>query len=154
MNRRRFLHCIGILWAVAHATSARGQAETASGKDGWVTVAPPGFQGAINNPLKGFRDYKQDDPRIFAVQMGLIGHFGEHHNPAPTADQRRLLAEAFQKAFKNKPVLVRHNDTEFMAAGFGIYYDTFANLDREPPDEPREQNRVQICDHPALRHAA
>ena len=48
-----------------------------------------------------------NDPRIFAVQMGLIGYWGEHHNPAPTAAQRRLLVEAFQKAFKHKPVLVR-----------------------------------------------
>lgn len=204
-------------------------------QNGWVTVAPDEFQGAINNPLKGFRDYKQDgygllkrqyikwndievcaddsveriiahtnkitetkgrrfedlnvklvprvyldwngssgrqywpadlhafdydspafqdrlrrlvaklgqawdeDPRIFAVQMGLIGYWGEHHNPAPTAAQRRLLTEAFQKAFKNKPVLVRHNDAEFMQAGFGIYYDTFANLSREPPDGPKDQ---------------
>lgn len=204
-------------------------------QNGWVTVTPREFHGAINNPLKGFRDYKKDgyglvrrqyikwneievcaedsieriiahtnkiteikgrrfedlnvkvvprvyldwngtagrqfwpadlhtfdydspafqerlrrlveklgkawdeDPRIFAVQMGLIGYFGEHHNPAPTATQRRLLAEAFQKAFKHKPVLVRHNDPEFMQAGFGIYYDTFANLSREPPGGPKDQ---------------
>ncbi len=209
-------------------------------QDGWVTVVPPEFQGAINNPLKGFRDYKQDgygllerqyikwndieisaddtveriiahtnkitaakgkrfeelniklvprvyldwdgstgsekgpkqhwpadlhtfdydspafqarlkalvaklgqawdeDSRIFAVQMGLIGHFGEHHHPAPTADQRRLLTEAFQKAFKHKPVLVRHTDAEFMQAGFGIYYDTFANITREPETGPQDQ---------------
>lgn len=209
-------------------------------QDGWVTVTPPEFQGAINNPLKGFREYKKDgyglverqyikwsdielraddtveriiahtnkitntrgkrfeelnvklvprvyldwngeagsgedkqqhwpadlqtfdydspafqarlkalvaklgkawdnDPRIFAVQMGLIGHFGEHHNPAPTADQRRLLTEAFQKAFKNKPVLVRHTDAEFMQAGFGIYYDTFAYIDREPEAGAQDQ---------------
>lgn len=209
-------------------------------ENGWVTVAPPEFQGAINNPLKGFRDYKKggyglvtrqyipwndiemgaedavdriiahtnqitrtegkpfedlnlklvprvfldwdgkagtendpkqhwpadlhtfdydspafqerlrrlvaklgqawdEDPRIFAVQMGLIGRFGEHHNPAPTAMQRRLLAEAFQKAFKHKPILVRHTDAEFMKAGFGIYYDTFANISREPPAGPEDQ---------------
>ncbi|MGL5018536.1 MAG: DUF4832 domain-containing protein [Luteolibacter sp.] len=203
--------------------------------DGWVTVAPTPFEGAINNPLKGFRDYKaqgyglikrayikwsdievaaedpvdriiahtnkiteingkrfedlnvklvprvfldwngtagrqhwpsdlhtfdydspafqervkrliaklgeawDNDPRIFAVQMGLIGYWGEHHSPAPTADQRRLLAEAFQKAFKNKPVLVRHTDAEFMQAGFGIYYDTFANLSREQPKGAESQ---------------
>lgn len=71
--------------------------------------------------------------------MGLIGHFGEHHHPAPTAAQRRLLAEAFKAAFKHKPVLVRHADAEFMQAGFGIYYDTFAYLDREPPDGSRDQ---------------
>lgn len=204
-------------------------------RDDWVTVFPREFQGAINNPLKGFRAYKEhgygllvrkyigwnelelsaddtvdriialtnkitviqgkrfedlniklvprvyldwegrpgrqhwpadlhtfdydsptfqerlkalvaklgqawdEDPRIFAVQMGLIGYFGEHHHPAPTPQQRRLLAEAFQSAFKNKPVLVRHNDPEFMEAGFGIYYDTFANLTREPPFGPKDQ---------------
>ena len=80
-----------------------------------------------------------DDPRIFAVQMGLIGHFGEHHDPAPTAEQRRLLAEAFHAAFKNKPVLVRHTDREFMEAGFGIYYDTFAYVAREPETGSQDQ---------------
>ena len=214
-------------------------------QDGWVTVVPPEFEGAINNPLKGFREYKKDgygllerqyikwsdievgegdsveriiahtnkitstkgkrfeelnvklvprvyldwdgeagaegkpkqvwpadlhsfdydspafqtrltalvaklgqawdeDPRIFAVQMGLIGRWGEHHNPAPTAEQRRMLAEAFRKAFKNKPVLVRHTDAEFMQAGFGIYYDTFAHLDREPPHGPQDQFPWQV----------
>lgn len=206
----------------------------------WVTVKPAEFTGAINNPLKGFRDYKapgyglivrqyikwsdieagegdsveriiahtneitqwrgrrfedlnvklvprvyldwdgsastaekpkqhwpadlhafdydsrafqerlarlvaklgeawDDDPRIFAVQMGLIGRWGEHHSPSPTAAQRRLLTEAFQKAFQNKPVLVRHTDPEFMEAGFGIYYDTFATIGREPPEGPEDQ---------------
>lgn len=212
----------------------------ASVQNGWVTVTPLEFTGAINNPLKGFRDYKKDgyglierqyikwsdievsaddsveriiahtnkitsirgkqfedlnvklvprvyldwngetgsvedpqqhwpadlhtfdydspafqerlkklvaklgrawdnDPRIFAVQMGLIGHFGEHHHPSPTPDQRELLARAFQAAFKNKPVLVRHTDPEFMNAGFGIYYDTFAYTGREPHEDSRDQ---------------
>ena len=215
-------------------------ADTTSVQNGWVTVSPAEFQGAINNPLKGFREYKKngygllerqyikwseievaaddsveriiahtnkithiegkrfedlniklvprvyldwngvvgakkdpkqhwpadlhafdydspafqhrlralaakmgqawdEDPRIFAVQMGLIGHWGEHHNPAPTASQRRLLTDAFRKAFKHKPVLVRHNDPEFMEAGFGIYYDTFANISREPANGPADQ---------------
>lgn len=204
-------------------------------QNGWGMVAPLEFQGAINNPLKGFRDYKKDgygllkrqyikwndievcaddsveriiahtnkitetkgkrfedlnvklvprvfldwngspgnqhwpadlhtfdydspafqerlrrlvaklgeawdnDPRIFAVQMGLIGYWGEHHNPAPTVAQRRLLTEAFQQTFKHKPVLVRHTNAEFIEGGFGIYYDTFANLSREPPGGPKDQ---------------
>ncbi len=99
----------------------------------------PAFQDRLRRLVEKLGQAWDDDPRIFAVQMGLIGHFGEHHNPAPTADQRRLLAEAFQKAFKNKPVLVRHTDPEFMAAGFGIYYDTFANINREPETGPQDQ---------------
>lgn len=78
-----------------------------------------------------------EDPRIFAVLMGLIGYWGEHHNPAPTVGQRRLLTEAFQQAFK--PVLVRHTNAEFVEGGFGIYYDTFATISREPPGGPKDQ---------------
>ena len=92
----------------------------------------PVFQERVKALVSKLGKAWDDDPRIFAVQMGLIGHFGEHHHPAPTADQRHLLAEAFKKAFKNKPVLVRHTDAEFMNAGFGIYYDTFAHINREP----------------------
>jgi hypothetical protein len=225
---------IGFAWLITQAINVCSAGST-SIRDGWVTVAPPEFHCAINNPLKGFRDYKKNgyglleriyikwsdievcaddtveritahttritetngirfedlnvklvprvfldwngspgrqhwppdlhtfdydspafqermrrlaaklgeawdnDPRIFAVQMGLIGYWGEHHSPAPTAEQRRLMTEAFRTAFRNKPVLVRHTDAEFMQAGFGIYYDTFANLSREPPDGPRDQ---------------
>jgi len=236
MKRKCLLFYMGFVLAAAQAQEGPiASINNISVRDGWVTVTPPEFQAAINNPLKGFRSYKQagyglverkyikwndievsaddtveriiahtreitetqgkrfedlnvklvprvfldwngssggqdwpadlhtfdydspafqerlrrlvaklgeawdNDPRIFAVQMGLIGYWGEHHNPAPTAAQRRLLAEAFQKAFKNKPVLVRHNDAEFMQAGFGIYYDTFANISREPPDGPKDQ---------------
>jgi hypothetical protein len=226
---------------VVGASGANAQSVgSTSVQDGWVTVVPVAFPDAINNPLKGFREYKpggygllerkyikwneievcakdsveriiahtnqitlkkgqrfedlnvklvprvyldwngmvgnpqkveqhwpadlhafdydspafqerltalvaklgqawDHDPRIAAVQMGLIGRFGEHHNPAPTAQQRRLLTEAFQKAFQHKPILVRHTNPEFMKAGFGIYYDTFATLTREPPAGPKDQ---------------
>jgi Domain of unknown function (DUF4832) len=229
-----------MLHPVERVAANQGRSVGTSIQNGWVTVVPPEFQDAINNPLKGFRDYKKngyglivrqyikwndidvgvndsvdriiahtnkitqtngkrfeelniklvprvyldwdgsegtpknpkqywpadlqrfdydspafqerlkalvaklgqawdEDPRIFAVQMGLIGTWGEHHSPAPTSEQRRLLTEAFQKAFKNKPVLVRHTDPEFMEAGFGIYYDTFANVSREPDIGPKDQ---------------
>jgi hypothetical protein len=241
MNRSHFTLLALLLWAIFPGERVLAEdghpprSITTSVQNGWVTVNPPEFQGAINNPLKGFRAYKKDgyglverkyikwqdieagaddtveriiahtneitqikgrrfedlnvklvprvfldwngsagrqhwpadlhtfdydspefqqrlrrlvaklgeawdnDPRIFAVQMGLIGYWGEHHSPAPTAAQRRLLTEAFRQAFKHKPVLVRHTDPEFMQAGFGIYYDTFANLVREPPDGQKDQ---------------
>lgn len=99
----------------------------------------PAFHERLTRLVAKLGEAWNDDPRIFAVQMGLIGRWGEHHSPAPTAAQRRLLAEAFQRAFPNKPVLVRHTDPEFMEARFGIYYDTFAYIGREPPDGPADQ---------------
>lgn len=99
----------------------------------------PAFQERLQALIARLGQAWDRDPRIFAVQMGLIGFWGEHHSPAPTTAQRRLLTEAFRAAFKHKPVLVRHTDPEFMAAGFGIYYDTFANLSREPPTRAEDQ---------------
>jgi len=99
----------------------------------------PAFQDRLKRLIEKLGQAWDEDPRIFAVQMGLIGQWGEHHSPTPTTAQRRLLAEAFQKAFKNKPVLVRHTDAEFMEAGFGIYYDTLGYIGREPPDGPKDQ---------------
>ncbi|MCX7827110.1 MAG: DUF4832 domain-containing protein, partial [Verrucomicrobiae bacterium] len=99
----------------------------------------PAFQERLKRLVANLGQAWDNDPRIFAVQMGLIGYFGEHHHPAPTTAQRRLLAEAFRAAFKHKPVLVRHTDPEFMQAGFGISSDTFANLDRGPPTRWQNQ---------------
>lgn len=99
----------------------------------------PEFQERLRELIHKMGEAWDNDPRIFAIQMGMIGKWGEHHSPAPTAAQRHLLTEEFQKAFKNKPVLVRHTDPEFMEAGFGIYYDTFAFIGREPESDYREQ---------------
>jgi len=108
----------------------------------------PAFQDRLRRLVEKLGQAWDEDPRIFAVQMGLIGTWGEHHRPAPNAAQRRLLTEAFQKAFKHKPVLVRHTDAEFMQAGFGIDYDTFANITREPPEGPKDQFPWQAMNVP------
>lgn len=92
----------------------------------------PAFQQRLRRLIAKLGEAWDNDPRIFAIQMGLVGYWGEHHTPAPTRAQRELLTECFRAAFKHKPVLVRHTDPEFMNAGFGIYYDTFANVGREP----------------------
>ncbi|TWT75757.1 hypothetical protein CA13_73300 [Planctomycetes bacterium CA13] len=99
----------------------------------------PEFQQRLKRLIAKLGEAWDNDPRIFAIQMGLIGYWGEHHTPAPTKSQRRLMVDAFKKAFKNKPILVRHTDAEFMDTGFGIYYDTFANVSREPPHGDKHQ---------------
>lgn len=60
MKMPRLLSGLVFVWAVAQAIGAQPIQGSAGVlvRDGWVTVRPPEFQGAINNPLKGFRDYK------------------------------------------------------------------------------------------------
>ncbi|MCC8154053.1 MAG: DUF4832 domain-containing protein [Tannerellaceae bacterium] len=75
--------------------------------------------------------------------MGIIGEWGEHHDPNITAywqphDQpnhvenrtwipgiEKTLGDAFTAAFKNKKVMVRYA-YEFMDYEFGIYWDSWA----------------------------
>ena len=64
-NRMRTIpfirHNIGVQLLLAFAAFATlSSAETVSVQNGRVTVTPPEFQGAINNPLKGYREYKPD----------------------------------------------------------------------------------------------
>jgi hypothetical protein len=56
MNGMRI--CAGFVWLSALLAIAQSAGDT-SVRDGWVTVAPPAFDGAINNPLKGFRAHKK-----------------------------------------------------------------------------------------------
>ena len=79
--------------------------------------------------------------------MGIIGEFGEHHDPDITTvwaphDQpnhvenrtwlpgiEKVLGDAFTSAFKNKKVMVRYA-YEFKDYEFGIYWDSWA-IDEE-----------------------
>jgi len=67
------------------------------------------------------------DPRVAWIQLGIIGYWGEHHNPSPNAQMQELLGDAFTKAFKNKKVTVRH-PWEFTDYEFGIYWDSWAHI--------------------------
>lgn len=68
-----------------------------------------------------------NDPRVAWVQMGIIGFWGEHHNPHPSKEIQKLMGDAFSAAFTNKKVLVRHA-TEFTDYEFGIYWDSWAHI--------------------------
>lgn len=51
--------------------SNHSPAENISVSDGLVTVRPPELQGAINNPLKGFRDYKEGGYSLIMRSLSL-----------------------------------------------------------------------------------
>jgi Domain of unknown function (DUF4832) len=68
------------------------------------------------------------DPRVAWVQLGMIGRWGEHHSPSPSAEIQKLMGDAITAAFPNKKVLVRHPD-EFSDYKVGIYWDSWAHHD-------------------------
>jgi hypothetical protein len=71
-----------------------------------------------------------NDPRVAWVQMGIIGCWGEHHDPSPTTEIQQLMGEEFTAAFHNKKVLVRHPWQEFTKYDFGGYWDSWAHTNQ------------------------
>jgi hypothetical protein len=84
-----------------------------------------------------------DDPRVAYVEMGIVGEWGEHHDPDlstywPPHDEpehvvnrtwlpgiEKTLGDSFTKAFPDKKVMVRYA-YEFRDYEFGIYWDSWA----------------------------
>jgi hypothetical protein len=69
------------------------------------------------------------DPRVAWVQMGIIGYWGEHHNPDVSEEMQKLMGDAFTEAFPNKKFLVRHADT-FTDYEVGYYWDSWAHYNQ------------------------
>ena len=51
-----------------------------------MTVAPPEFPGAINNPLKGFRDFKPDGYGLLVLHNSIDPFSWSNLTPAVERD--------------------------------------------------------------------
>ena len=107
----------------------------------------PSFQERVKKLVEKAGLAWDNDPRVAYVEMGIIGEWGEHHDPNITTiwaphDQpnhvenrtwipgiEKTLGDAFTAAFKNKKVMVRYA-YEFKDYDFGIYWDSWA-IDEE-----------------------
>lgn len=103
----------------------------------------PSFQDRVKKLVEKAGQAWDNDPRVAYVEMGIIGEFGEQHDPNittywPAHDQpnhvenrtwvpgiEKVLGDAFTKAFKNKKVMVRYA-YEFKDYEFGIYWDSWS----------------------------
>lgn len=110
----------------------------------------PSFTRRVEQLIEKLGKAWDNDPRVAYVEMGIIGEWGEHHDPdlstvyAPHDEPRhianrtwipgiqKVLGDAFSKAFKNKKVMVRYA-YKFEDYDFGIYWDSWA--------QPEEQGR-------------
>ena len=89
----------------------------------------PEFKRRLLRLIEALGQCWDSDPRVAWVQMGIIGYWGEHHNPHPDLEMQKLLGRAFEKAFQNKQVLVRHPN-EFEDFEFGVYWDSWAHQEQ------------------------
>lgn len=103
----------------------------------------PSFPERVRKLVRKLGEAWDNDPRVAYVEMGIIGEWGEHHDPDlstvyPPHDEPRhvagrtwipgmekVLGDAFSEAFHNKKVMVRYA-YEFKDYDFGIYWDSWA----------------------------
>jgi hypothetical protein len=85
------------------------------------------FKQRVKRLVERLGECWDNDPRVAWVQLGIIGYWGEHHNPSPDEEMQKLLGDAFTAAFQNKKVTVRH-PWEFADYEFGIYWDSWAHI--------------------------
>lgn len=104
----------------------------------------PTFLDRMKKLIKKLGEAWDNDPRVAYVEMGLIGEWGEHHDPSIRGDRwaphtqpnhvagrtwipgvEKVLGDAFTEAFKNKKVMVRYA-YDFQDYNFGYYWDSFA----------------------------
>jgi hypothetical protein len=63
------------------------------------------------------------DPRVAFVQTGLIGQWGEQHDPPPDAALAQLMSDAYTTAFPHK--LLENRYPGAFPAPWGIYWDSY-----------------------------
>lgn len=103
----------------------------------------PDFASRVKKFVEKLGKAWDNDPRVAYVEMGIVGEWGEHHDPDlstywPPHDEpehiygrtwvdglEKVLGDAFSKAFRNKKVMVRYA-YEFKDYEFGIYWDSWA----------------------------
>ncbi len=115
----------------------------------------PSFPERVKNLVRKLGEAWDNDPRVAYVEMGIIGEWGEHHDPDistvyPPHDEpvhvanrtwmpgiEKVLGDAFEESFKNKKVMVRYA-YEFKDYDFGIYWDSWA----QPQEIDRGYNEM------------
>ena len=65
-----------------------------------------------------------DDPRVAFVEMGILGQWGEQHDPTPGNAMQKLLAETYLTAFKHKLLMRRYADHFTNYPTLGLYWDS------------------------------
>jgi Domain of unknown function (DUF4832) len=68
-----------------------------------------------------------NDPRVAFVEMGIIGQWGEQHDPEPDDAMQKLLAETYLAAFKHKLLMRRYPKYFTKYPTLGLYWDSFAH---------------------------
>lgn len=88
------------------------------------------FRQRLRQMIAKMGEAWNNDPRVAYIEMGLIGFWGEQHDPFISPANELLLREMFEEHLGRKKILIRH-PWDFPGSAFGVYWDSFAHFDRE-----------------------
>lgn len=86
----------------------------------------PYFRNRCKRLIEKFGEAIDGDPRVFCFQLGIMGRWGESHNPAPSAETQKAIGDACLASFKVTPVTKRNLKQYTLAKyedRFGIFDD-------------------------------
>jgi hypothetical protein len=98
----------------------------------------PAFRARMARLIERLGQVWNNDPRIAYVETGIIGDWGEQHDPGfpsldgpdpLSPDQEKQFGDAYQAAFPDKLIMHRY-PRDLVAYPFGIHWDVFAAFDR------------------------
>ncbi|MFK7859274.1 MAG: DUF4832 domain-containing protein [Granulosicoccus sp.] len=96
----------------------------------------PNYIAQAREAIQAFADEYDDDPRIYAVQMGVIGYWGEWHSWGSdfggdsydiTDATKTSILNAYQSSFDNAGIMARYpwREPTKSAIGIGFHNDFF-----------------------------
>jgi hypothetical protein len=76
--------------------------------------------------IKKLGECWDNDPRVAFVETGIVGLWGEQHDPAPSLALQKVIGDAFTASFRQKLLMNRYPG-HFEDYNFGIYWDSFGH---------------------------
>ena len=126
----KFLETLGIAFTNYLSCDGDGPGRTPDWNDPRMITQVVEFVEAFGAQYDG-------DPRITAVQTGLLGLWGEWHQSGceelgPSNAVKTAVREAYRRAFTNTPVQTRYpRDPDATGATFGFHEDYFPSFTAE-----------------------
>ena len=81
------------------------------------------FKARLERMIARLGQVWDGDARVAFVQTGLVGEWGEQHDPAPDASLAQLMSDAYTAAFPHK--LLENRYPGAFPAPWGIYWDSY-----------------------------
>lgn len=95
----------------------------------------PEFKRRVVSLIEKLAQCWDNDPRVAFVETGIVGLWGEQHDPAPSPALQKVIGDAFTASFRQKLLMNRYPG-HFVDYKFGIYWDSFGHKEEIPTHIP------------------